>query len=247
MTERRVASEVPIDRAAMGAGPPELEARRALVGAPPRPRAHPLLGWAPDLRRSQVEAYVRVMREHGDVVCLSVGPSWLGLAPYCVFHPDGVRQVLAGSREAYTKRNRFYVQIAEAFGWGLLTAEGERWQHQRRLIQPLFTRRQIAGYAELMAEEAAVVVEAWQRAAKDGAAVDANAEMVRLTLRVVGARSSATTSSRRFRCSTQRSRCSTTVHSSGGPPPSLRPCPGRRRPTGGRGGRGKRSMASLIS
>ena len=186
MTERRVASEVPIDRAAMGAGPPELEARRALVGAPPRPRAHPLLGWAPDLRRSQVEAYVRVMREHGDVVCLSVGPSWLGLAPYCVFHPDGVRQVLAGSREAYTKRNRFYVQIAEAFGWGLLTAEGERWQHQRRLIQPLFTRRQIAGYAELMAEEAAVVVEAWQRAAKDRAAVDANAEMVRLTLRVVG-------------------------------------------------------------
>ena len=47
--------------------------------------------------------------------------------------------VLAGTRDGYTKRNRFYVQIAEALGWGLLTTEGERWQRQRRLIQPLFT------------------------------------------------------------------------------------------------------------
>ena len=186
MTKRRVISDPPVDFAVIGPGAPEVEARRAVIGAPPRPRAHPLLGWAPDLRHSQIETYVRVMREHGDVVCLSVGPSWLGLAPYCVFHPDGVRQVLAGSRDAYTKRNRSYLQIAEALGWGLLTAEGERWQHQRRLIQPLFTRKQIAGYAELMVEEAAAAAERWQRATHDGASVDANADMVRLTLRVVG-------------------------------------------------------------
>ena len=160
--------------------------RRTRKGAPPRPRAHPLLGSALDLRRSQAETYARVMREHGDVVRLAAGPPGLRLQLYCVFHPDGVRQVLAGSRDGYTKRNRFYVQIAEAIGWGLLTTEGERWLRQRRLIQPLFTRKQIASYADLMAEEAAAVARRWESAAHDGAGVNAHAEMVRLTLRVVG-------------------------------------------------------------
>jgi cytochrome P450 len=156
------------------------------AAAPPRARANPLLGSALDLRRSQIRTYERVMRERGDVVRLVVGPPGVRFELYCVFHPDGVRAVLAGSRDAYSKGNRFYRQIAEAFGWGLLTSEGELWQRQRRLIQPLFTRRQIAAYSELMADEAAAVAERWDRAARNGGAVDANAEMVRLALRVVG-------------------------------------------------------------
>ena len=70
--------------------------RRARKGAPPRPRAHLVLGSALDLRRSQAETYARVMREHGDVVRLAAGPPGLRVQLYCVFHPDGVRQVLAG-------------------------------------------------------------------------------------------------------------------------------------------------------
>jgi len=160
--------------------------RRTCQGAPPRPGARPVLGSALDLCRSQAETYARVMREHGDVVRLAGGPPGLRVQLNCVFHPDGLRQVLAGTRDGYTKRNRFYVQIAEALGWGLLTTEGERWQRQRRLIQPLFTRKQIAGYADLMAQEAAAVARRWESAARVGAGIDAHAEMVRLTLRVVG-------------------------------------------------------------
>ena len=156
------------------------------TAAPPRPRANPVLGSALDLRRSQIRTYERVMREQGDVVRLVVGPPGLRFQLHCVFHPDGVKAVLAGSREGYSKGNRFYKQIAEAFGSGLLTSEGELWQRQRRLIQPLFTRRQIAAYAELMAEEAAAVAARWEGAAASGSRVDANAEMVRLALRVVG-------------------------------------------------------------
>ena len=126
------------------------------------------------------------MRDHGDVVRLAVGPPGLRFDLYCVFHPDGVKAVLAGSRVGYSKGTRFYRQIAQSFGWGLLTSEGELWQRQRRLVQPLFTRRQIVAYSELMAEEAAAVAERWERATRNGGVVDANAEMVRLALRVVG-------------------------------------------------------------
>jgi cytochrome P450 len=156
------------------------------MAAPPHPRANPVLGSALDLRKSQIRTYERVMREHGDVVKLVVGPPGVRFDLYCVFHPDGVKAVLAGSREGYSKGNRFYRQIAQSFGWGLLTSEGELWRRQRRLVQPLFTRRQIAAYAELMAEEAAAVAGRWDRATRNGWSVDANAEMVGLALRVVG-------------------------------------------------------------
>jgi cytochrome P450 len=156
------------------------------MAAPPHPRANPVLGSALDLRKSQIRTYERVMREHGDVVKLVVGPPGVRFDLYCVFHPDGVKAVLAGSREGYSKGNRFYQQIAQSFGWGLLTSEGELWRRQRRLVQPLFTRRQIAAYAELMAEEAAPVAGRWDRATRNGGSVDANAEMVGLALRVVG-------------------------------------------------------------
>ena len=126
------------------------------------------------------------MRDHGDVVRLAVGPPGVRFDLYCVFHPDGVKAVLAGSRAGYSKGTRFHRQIAQSFGWGLLTSEGELWQRQRRLVQPLFTRRQIVAYSELMAEEAAAVAERWERATRNGGVVDANAEMVRLALRVVG-------------------------------------------------------------
>jgi cytochrome P450 len=156
------------------------------AAAPPSPRANPLFGSALDLRRDRIRTYERVMLEHGDVVRLVVGPPGVRFDLYCVFHPDDVKAVLAGRREDYSKGTRFYRQIAEAFGWGLVTSEGELWRRQRRLIQPLFTRGQIASYAELMAEEAAAVAERWERARRNGGVLDAGSEMVRLTLRVVG-------------------------------------------------------------
>jgi cytochrome P450 len=150
--------------------------------APPLVRANPVLGSALELQRSQIATYERAMRDYGDVVRLDVGPPGLRLRLYGVFHPDGVRRVLAGPRGLYTKDNRFYREIASSLGWGLLTAEGERWQHQRRLVQPLFTRKAIATYADAMAEEATTVADRWA----PGGPVDANADMVLLTLRVVG-------------------------------------------------------------
>jgi hypothetical protein len=71
------------------------------------------------------------MREYGDVVRLPVGLPGLGFDLYCVFSPDGIQRVLAGSRNAYSKRNRGYREIAGVFGQGLLTSDGALWQPTR--------------------------------------------------------------------------------------------------------------------
>jgi hypothetical protein len=69
------------------------------MAAPPHPRANPVLRSALDLRRSQIRTYERVMRDHGDVARLMVGPPAVRFQLYLVIHPDGVKAVLAGSGE----------------------------------------------------------------------------------------------------------------------------------------------------
>jgi cytochrome P450 len=152
----------------------------------PGPRGAPLIGSALDLQRDLLGAYDRAMREYGDVVRFVAGPPGLRTTLYVVFHPDGVQQVLASGSARYTKDNRFYREIAALLGDGLLTSEGDRWRQQRRTLQPLFTRRRVATYGTVMAEEATLLVERWRPAAEHGDAIDLHAEMTRLTLRVVG-------------------------------------------------------------
>jgi cytochrome P450 len=152
------------------------------VRTPPTVRGAPVVGSAIDLRRAPIETMERARRDHGDVVRFALGPREL----YFVFHPDGVRRVLATEADRYRKDNRFYEEIRWALGDGLLNSQDARWLRQRRFIQPLFTRRRIAGYADSMAEEATAAVAAWRPAAAAGRAIDAHAEMSQLTLRVVG-------------------------------------------------------------
>lgn len=92
------------------------------TAAPPRVRANPVLGSALELRRSQVGTYERVMREVGDVVRLAVGPPGLRFDLFCVFHPDAVKVVLASSRDAYSKGNRFISRSRKPSAGGLLPA-----------------------------------------------------------------------------------------------------------------------------
>ena len=65
-----------------------------------------------------------------------------------------MRHVLATEADRYRKDNLFYRELRWALGDGLLNSQDERWMRQRRFIQPLFTRKRIATYAEGMGEEA---------------------------------------------------------------------------------------------
>src|SRR3954469_5604284 len=155
------------------------------MSAPPTPKGAPVLGSALDLQRDMLGTLEAARREHGDVVRFLAGPPRLRSELYAIFHPDTVRRVLATEADRYRKDNRFYQEVRWALGDGLLNSQDERWLRQRRFVQPLFTRRRIAGYAASMAGEAADLLSRW-RPCDDGRPVDVHSEMSRLTLRVVG-------------------------------------------------------------
>jgi cytochrome P450 len=138
------------------------------------------------VRRDQLGVYNRLVAEYGDVVRVVLGPPGLRRVLYLVTHPDGIEQVLGGDPGDYTKNTPYYREIAAYLGDGLLTSGGQLWRQQRRTVAPLFTHRRVAGYVDVMAEEAARVADAWADAAARDGVVDVGASMVDYALRAVG-------------------------------------------------------------
>ncbi|MFJ8041862.1 cytochrome P450 [Kitasatospora sp. NPDC096147] len=148
----------------------------------PGPAGVPLLGSMFDLKRDPLGTYLAGHREHGDVVRFTAGPPGLRAEFYGVYSPDGAQQVLAGQAADFRKENSFYEEIRSSFGNGLLTSQDADYQRQRRLIQPLFTRRRVDGYADAIGVEAETLVERWGGLT---GTVDAVDEMSRFALRAV--------------------------------------------------------------
>jgi cytochrome P450 len=66
-------------------------------------------------------------------------------------------------------------------GNGLVTSEGDFWQRQRRLSQPMFHHQRIAHYGAVMVDYTQQMLQNW----KGGQVIDIHAEMMRLTLNIV--------------------------------------------------------------
>ncbi|MGA5068584.1 cytochrome P450 [Streptomyces exfoliatus] len=143
----------------------------------------PLLGSMFDLKNDSLGTFLRAQREHGDVVRITAGPPGMRAVVYGVFSAEGAQQVLAGESANFRKDNRFYRELRESFGNGLLTSQDDDYLRQRRLVQPLFTRRRVDSYASAVATEVTTLLGEWQ----DGGAatVDVLQEMTRFAMRAV--------------------------------------------------------------
>ncbi|MFE2106051.1 cytochrome P450 [Kitasatospora sp. NPDC059463] len=149
----------------------------------PGPPGLPLVGSLFDLTRRPLRTYLDARRDYGDVVRFVAGPPGLRVEFHAVFSPEGAHQVLAGQAANFRKDNSFYDELRTSLGNGLLTSQDGDYQRQRRLIQPLFTRRRVDGYARAVGLECRALADRW-RAAPDGV-VDVAGEMSRFALRTV--------------------------------------------------------------
>jgi cytochrome P450 len=131
-----------------------------------RMRERQLTGLLDDIRADHPRmTYVRLGDEH----------------LYLLFEPDLARALFADLGRVTTK-GRGLERAKEILGQGLLTSEGEFHRAQRRLVQPAFHGERIAGYAQIMRDEAAATSAAWE----DGRQVLMTEEMGALALRIVG-------------------------------------------------------------
>ncbi|MFO0625383.1 MAG: cytochrome P450 [Polyangiales bacterium] len=135
------------------------------------------------LRRqeSRVDVLLSVPRRHGRIARLSL---WGGLVrANLVTDPSLAHAVLVEHNDAFMKGPALSYFMKPMLGNGLLSSEGAFHHKQRRMLAPSFMPRRLADYATTIAAR----TEAAQAALRDGAAVDVNALMMRLTLEIVGA------------------------------------------------------------
>lgn len=129
----------------------------------------------PMLRRDRIE-FLTAQAKLGDVTHFRMGPMTI----YFINHPDLVRDVLVVNANKFIK-GRALQRARTLLGKGLLTSEGEFHLRQRRMMQPAFHKARIAEYARSMTQYADELAGEWH----DGAELDIDQEMMRLTLRIV--------------------------------------------------------------
>lgn len=146
----------------------------------PGPRGLPLIGNVISFRRDVLGLLLESRDRFGDVVRFRLGP----MVVHLVAHPELIREVLQERDENYDKETRSSSKIRGMTGLGLLTASGELWRRQRRLIQPAFRPAAVAGFVGRMTEAAEAMLERWESHA--GRPFDIASEMMRLTYTIAG-------------------------------------------------------------
>ena len=149
------------------------------------------------LSRDPLGLFVRAARERGDVVRIPAA----GRTFVLVAHPELAREVLVTQQKRFV-RGYAHRGLRFLLGDGLLTSEGDFHRRQRRLAQPAFHRERIARYAATMVDAAERWSARWEArgrerepagapagaggADREPVVVDLHAEMMALTLAIVG-------------------------------------------------------------
>jgi enediyne biosynthesis protein E7 len=153
-------------------------ARRTTIPGPSGRQAAMLLGM---LLRDPLAGYLTLSARYGDAIRVPIGPRQ---QVFILSRPEHAEHVLAASQDNYVKAFT-YRPLRVLIGDGLLTSEGDVWRRHRRLIQPLFTRRDVAAFGPPMMQAANRMLGEWA-SLPPGAEIDVAAGMSALALDVVG-------------------------------------------------------------
>jgi cytochrome P450 len=125
-------------------------------------------------------AFIQQLQRYGDIVRFRL----LTWPAFALFHPDHLKYVLQDNHRNYNKQFPMMETVRPLFGNGLFTNDGVSWLHQRRLMQPSFHQKRIAGFGTIMTDATLGMLERWREAGSEP--LDIPVEMMRLTLRVAG-------------------------------------------------------------
>jgi cytochrome P450 len=154
---------------------------RAYCPPAPKPQPRPLgpIALIRTLKRNPLECWATQHFERPIVAGgLPIGHVLL------VHEPGAIRRILLDNAANYRKDRLQRRVLSAGLNDGLLSAEGEQWRLQRRVLAPMFARKTVMDFTSAMTAAAQALVDRWASLG-DRAIIDVAAEMARVTLDVV--------------------------------------------------------------
>lgn len=149
---------------------------------PPGPSPLELIPQIGTIQKDALGFLMNLSARYGDLAFLPIG----SLPVYVVSHPDGVKHILQDQHRRYSKDTIQYNSLATITGRGLLTSDGAFWLRQRRQAQPAFARSRLYELDKIVIPATRDMLQHWETASANQHPLDIDAEMMRLTLEVVG-------------------------------------------------------------
>lgn len=157
--------------------------RKHPLPQPPGFTSRELLARLFDIRDDTLGFLLNCTQRFGNLTGFQAGNQ----SAYFINHPELVKYVLQDNHRNYSKNTIQYNALATITGRGLLTSDGPLWLRQRRLEQPAFSRPRILALDQVVLPAVDSLLARWEETVRGGAdIVDIDAEMMRLTLEVVG-------------------------------------------------------------
>ena len=148
-----------------------------MQATPPGPRGEPLFGSGRQYSADPLRFVEEIERAYSGIAAFDMGP----METYFVADPSAIEKVLVSEADSYRKPDFQSDTLGDLLGNGLLLSEGETWQQQRQLANPAFTMGRLASFDDRIADHTADLLGRWN----DGATLDMELEMTRVTIDVI--------------------------------------------------------------
>jgi cytochrome P450 len=147
----------------------------------PKTSGLPLIGSLPKLLKDPFQYIVKTREELGDIYWLNIGLSKIMI----LNNPRHAQYILRDNARNYRKGGPMWDAVRTLIGNGLVVSEGDFWLRQRRMMQPHFHRRRLAGLTELMVAAIQEALDMWEEQIRIGKDFDLASGFNKVTMKVI--------------------------------------------------------------
>ncbi|TMG98684.1 MAG: cytochrome P450, partial [Betaproteobacteria bacterium] len=146
----------------------------------PGPRGLPLLGNMLQIRREHIHQNVEQwVREYGPFLRFQLG----GMKVLAVADHEAFAAVLKDRPDGFRRLQRLQDILCEmGLAPGVFSSNGEAWRRQRRMVMASFDPGHVRAYFPSLLKVTQRLHGRWQMAARTGAAIDLQADLMRFTV-----------------------------------------------------------------
>jgi cytochrome P450 len=166
------------------AAPPGAPLATRKIADLPSPRGLPILGNALQMDRHRMHAGLEAWAaRHGEVYSFSL----MGRRIVVMSNPEVVAGVLRDRPDGFRRTSKL-AQISGEFGFlGLFSASGETWKRQRPMVLAGLDPTHIKAFFPTLIQVTERFARHWAKAAREDAAIDLQADLMRYTVDVTAA------------------------------------------------------------